>query len=260
LGKFFLMVVLLSIASLPTSLLAETLIRQVIRHETLASGGETRETDADTTEIWLTETRVGSDSIPARQVVLLLAEEDDLILMFPRVEAYVVEPAVPPENSESPNAGVDSGGIQIPGTSLLETKVSSRNESRDINGWRCRRYNLTGRMSDESAIEVEIWASQHPVVDHQLLRRFLDALDVRKPGQAALVKARQGISGTIVRQVMDRKKGEFTYRTTTEIIACEEGAAPEGILAIPSGYEKAESTWEAMTQVRERAKAEGSGQ
>ena len=123
----------------------------------------------------------------------------------------------------------------------MEVTVRPANEEKEINGWHCRKYFQTLKMSMGTS-ESEIWASEDIHINADVYRKFNAALMASQPGFYKLLKdmmkESEKIKGVTVFQKTTGKMMGKNYESTTELIEVEKVTASPDLFTVPAGYKQ----------------------
>jgi hypothetical protein len=122
----------------------------------------------------------------------------------------------------------------------MKITVTETGESKNINGWNCRKYvqKIEGMVSSES----EVWASQDVKMDEKLLAKFNAAMMASMPGLKEslgdLQKQMEKIKGVAVLSTTASTVMNTKMKSSVELVEVKEGSAPAGIFDAPADYKK----------------------
>jgi hypothetical protein len=126
------------------------------------------------------------------------------------------------------------------GAMKMNVAITETNETKNINGWNCRKYiqKIEGMITMES----EVWASQDVKMDAKLLSKFSAAFMAMNPGLKEslgdLQKQMEKIKGVAVLTSTESTIMNSKMKSSVELIEVKEGSAPAGSYEVPADYKK----------------------
>jgi hypothetical protein len=204
--------------------------------------GQTLPVQNDTTRIWLSKAMARADS-PKSSFIL---REDTGVLynIDHQARTYV---AIPLQAlGELPELlGVDRDEPSNPDRRLqlmrnfdrLYAQVRATEQSAEIEGFRCRRYEMN-LMMGRARIVSTYWVTREIDTDQDLLRRITRVGLLNLPGADQMIEEMAKMDGLAV---LIESEMEFLGKTThssSRLIEVSHAEAPPGIFDIPENYER----------------------
>jgi hypothetical protein len=197
-------------------------------------------------EIWLTAKGIRTDN-PQNSIIILLAEKKMIMIdhvkktytEIPMNMEQIITEAAKQEGKDAEE--VEQGAEAGEGMVKMEIKVQPTSETKKINNWNCKKYNLTMN-TFMGLMNTEVWASEDLKVDKDLYAKYFTSLFSMMPGMQGgmgeMMKEIEKIKGV---QVLSSGKQSImgqTISSSTELLEFKNGTAPANLLKIPAGYKQ----------------------
>jgi hypothetical protein len=131
--------------------------------------------------------------------------------------------------------GSEAMADQIANGMKLTVQVTPRTETRKVNQWNAKRYDVAIQSAMGMKISSTLWVSKE--IDGYLpLNRLSATLASLQPGSTAWVKELEKIDGYPVLQESSVDALGAKFGTREELLAVEDKAAPAGAFEPPAGY------------------------
>ena len=130
------------------------------------------------------------------------------------------------------------------GMMKIEVSIQPTNESKVINGWKCKKYIMTMNMfmGNNSS---EIWATEDLKIDPNLYTKFSTALSAANPAMqnmaGTMMEEMKKIKGVHVLGISTQTVMNQKFSSSTELLDYKTGSAPDDLFQIPAGYKKTKS-------------------
>lgn len=169
--------------------------------------------------------------------------EQTMILRFDRSRLYMVnhetksysEIPLPIDIRKMMPKGSEAMADQIANGMKLTVQVTPKSETKKVNQWNAKRYDVTIQSAMGMKISSTMWVSKE--IDGYLpLNRLSATLASLQPGSAAWVKELEKIDGYPVLQESSIDALGAKFGTREELLAVEEKPAPDGTFEPPAGY------------------------
>jgi len=124
----------------------------------------------------------------------------------------------------------------------FEISVEVTNESKNINKWKCKKYNQQVKMG-MGPISSVVWATEDLKMDYSLYAKFSTAMMAMQPGFSdsfeKAIKELEKIKGVPVLTNTTVKMMGMEMKSTQELLEFKEGTAPKGTFdENPANYTK----------------------
>jgi hypothetical protein len=244
------------------SVQADHLVRQIKHNDEANMMGRMVPARTDTVDIWLGD-KVARTSVGDTMSILVDMEKNNVAMLidhnktyfmtdfaemaaivddFPRLAALMDEEII----------ASDSTGMAVQIKQLFEsfmnvkTDIQPTDETMELHGWKCKRYNTTLDMGMMKISQV-IWASTDVGIDQEKYLRMAYAEFLDKPFFQKLIEDFKAIEGVIVKSENTMSMFNSKVVNSTEIIEVAEKDAPAGTFAVPEGYTEIPSPFESVT-------------
>jgi hypothetical protein len=170
-------------------------------------------------------------------------EDQSMILRLDRNRLYMVnhetktysEIPVPIDIRKMMPKGSEAMADQIANGMKLTVQVTPKAETRKVNQWNAKRYDVAIQSAMGMKISSTLWVSKE--IDGYLpLNRLSATLASLQPGSAAWVKELEKIEGYPVLQESSVDALGAKFGTREELLAVETRDAPAGAFEPPAGY------------------------
>ncbi len=218
-------------------------------------GQEQPATD-EITEVWITTKGIRTDSPKGSMIILI--DEKKMIMIDHEKKTYTEMPmnmgqmmskAAKEEgmdDKEAEQAGEANQAMMqgmMQGMMKMEVTVQPTAETKKINNWNCKKYNLAMN-TFMGPMNTEIWASEDLKIDKDLYAKYTTALMSMMPGMQSgmgnMMREMEKIKGVQVRSIAKHEMMGQTISSSTELIEFKDGTAPANLFKIPAGYKKKE--------------------
>lgn len=123
----------------------------------------------------------------------------------------------------------------------MDISVQSTNETKKINKWNCRKYNMTIN-NFSGTVSNEIWATEDIQIDKKLYSQFASSKMMLMPGtqeaMASMEEEMKKIKGVQVLIVSTNTVMDQSITSNTELLEYREAKAPANLFQIPKDYVK----------------------
>lgn len=121
----------------------------------------------------------------------------------------------------------------------MKATVKATGETREINGWAAKRYDVSLTNQMGMTIASEVWATKAIAMDMEAFRGLTRALFSLQPGGGAAMEELQTIDGVPVLMKTTVKAMGGEYGSREEVVSAKAGTAPAGTYEVPKGYKEA---------------------
>lgn len=227
----------LLILALPTAAAADTLLRLATHQDAHQLAGRQQPARDGEIEVWIGDGRVSRSD--GNTTVIYVAADDRLFLVDHGAETYsVVElpidfaSLVPEQMKEMTEMW------------KMSATVEATDDSRDIDGWKARRYEMEMTNPAGLAIRTDLWVSRDVELGDQALglyRSLASKMLEMQPGGAEVADQLAKIEGFPVLQEATIDMGGTSLATREALESIERDVEPPaGTYEVPEGYAEQE--------------------
>ena len=233
---------------------ADTYMKEKKHTDGIKMMGQEQPATDEITEIWITSKGIRSDS--PKGSMMILVDEKKIIMVDHEKKTYTEMPMnigditsqaakeAGKDNEEAEEMGQANQAMMqgmMQGMMKMEITVQPTTETKKINNWNCKKYNMTmntfmGPMSNE------IWATEDLKIDKAMYARmttaFMSAMPGMQSGSENMMKEVEKIKGVQVFSISKYQMMGQTISSSTELLEFKDGAAPANLFKIPAGYKK----------------------
>jgi len=123
-------------------------------------------------------------------------------------------------------------------TEGMSAKVTDTGEAKTIGSWKCRKYLIEMNMAMMGKMNSEAWATEDLKVDYSLYFTSANPMMASQPGFDKIIAEMKKIKGVVVSQTGTVSVMGNDVTSTTQLLECEDKAAPAGTYDLPAGYTK----------------------
>lgn len=179
-------------------------------------------------------TWIGKDSMRVEhgsKVIIVRLDQKKMFIVDPAESSYTVldlpldmSQYMPPEMAK-----------QMMAMMKFTATVTPTDETREIHGWKARRYNVT-MSSPMMHNEMTVWATKDIHVDLSAYKDMAAQLQLMQPGMADVVKEMMKIDGVQVLSEGTTKMMGAEVGNRHEVVSVSEATPPAGSYEPPAGF------------------------
>jgi hypothetical protein len=225
---------------------ADVYMTQKVRTDAFQMMGQSQPAKEEVMTMWLAANKARTDMRGGAASMIFLPEKK-LLFMIDHTQKQYREMPMDLGGLFGQMAGqeaADSGeaeamaGLMKTMLGNMSARVTETGEAKMIGAWHCRRYLIEMTLGLGGTTSAEAWASEDIKVDSAMAFAMANAMMASVPGFEKIVAEMKKIKGVIVAQTATAKVMGAEVRSTTELLECQEKAAPDGTYDIPAGYTK----------------------
>jgi hypothetical protein len=247
---WFLLTMLFLIA-LTAALRADVYMKQKHHTDAVSMMGQNQPARDVIEEVWLTDSGFRNNS--EDNTMIMMFDKQKMIMINHKDKTYADMPMnftgmMSAAGKEKDQDNEEMEGQQemmqnmMQGMMKVEVSVQPTNESKVINGWKCKKYIMTMNtfMGENNS---EIWATEDLKIDPRLYAKFTTALSTVNPAMkdmaGTMMEEMKKIKGVQVLTISNQKVMNQNISSSTELLDYKTGTAPDNLFEIPAGYKKA---------------------
>ena len=237
---------MLILGTLTAALHADVYMKQKHHTDAVSIMGQNQPARDAIEEIWLTENGFRNNS--EDNAMIMMFEKQKMIMIDHKEKTYAEMPMnlsemISEMDEEEGTEDEDTAGFQnmMQGMMKVEVSVQPTNESKVINGWKCKKYIMTMNlfMGENTS---EIWATEDLKIDPDLYSKFSTAIGTANPFMkdmaGAMMEEMKKIKGVQVLNISTQNIMNQKVSSSTELLDFKTGSAPDNLFQIPAGYKK----------------------
>lgn len=183
-------------------------------------------------KIWISGDKMRRDD--GEQSMIVRLDRSRLYMVNHETKTYS-EISLPIDIKKMMPKGSEAMADQIANGMKLTVQVTPKNETKKINQWNAKRYDVAIQSAMGMKISSILWVSKE-IDGYVPLNRLSATLASLQPGSTAWVKELEKIDGYPVLQEASVDALGAKFGTREELIAAEEKPAPAGTFEPPAGY------------------------
>lgn len=183
-------------------------------------------------KIWVAGDKMRRDD--GEQSMILRLDRNRLYMVNHESKTYSEIP-LPIDIKKMMPKGSEAMADQIANGMKLTVQVTPKSETKKINQWNAKRYDVAIQSAMGMKIASTLWVSKE-VDTYMPLNRLSATLASLQPGSAAWVKELEKIDGYPVLQESNVDALGAKFGTREELLAVEDKPAPAGTFEPPAGY------------------------
>jgi hypothetical protein len=222
--------------SLPLTAGADTLYTMKSHTDAFKVGGESQPAKDSQVKVWAAGDRLRRDE--GDQSMILRLDKSRLYVVDHADKTYSEVP-LPIDIRKMMPKGTEAMADQIAAGMKVTVQVTPRDETKKINQWNARRYDMTVQSAMGMKIATAMWVSKE-VDGFAPFNKLAGTMASLQPGSGEWVKQLEKIDGfpVLTESKVDALGAQFGTRE--ELLSVETKAAPAGTYDLPAGY-KAEA-------------------
>jgi hypothetical protein len=222
----------LLILTLPVAAGADTLYTLKSHTDAFKVGGESQPAKDSQVKVWAAGDRLRRDE--GDQSMIFRLDKSRLYVVDHADKTYS-EIALPIDLRKMMPKGSEAMADQIAAGMKVTVQVAPRDETKKINQWNARRYDMTVQSAMGMKIATTMWISKE-IEGFARFNKMSGAMASLQPGSGEWVKQLEKIDGfpVLTESKVDALGAQFSTRE--ELVAVETKAAPAGTYDLPAGY------------------------
>ena len=224
---------------------ADIFMKQKVHTDAMKVMGQSQPAKDSTMSIWLAENKARMDQDAGTSSLLLI--DLKLLYMIDHNKKQYAEMPLDFDKMMQGAAGDDPKAAEamarMPGFMKnmmggMSAKVTETNETKTINGWKCRKYLIEMNMGMAGTMNAESWATEDIKLDYTKVFAASNAMMAAMPGFDKIIEEMKKIKGVVAYQTAKTKVMGAEVGSTTELIEAGDKSAPAGTYELPAGYKK----------------------
>lgn len=222
----------LLVLALPLAAGADTLYTMKSHTDAFKVGGESQPAKDATVKVWAAGDRLRRDE--GDQTMIFRLDKNRLYVVDHEDKTYS-EISLPIDLRKMMPKGSEAMADQIAAAMQVTVQVAPRDETKKVNQWNARRYDLTVQSAMGMKIATTMWVSKD-VEGFAPFNKMAGAMASLQPGSGEWVKQLEKIDGfpVLTESRVDALGAQFGTRE--ELVSVETKAAPSGAYDPPAGY------------------------
>ncbi len=225
------------VAMMINSVYADIMMKRKIHTDAMKMMGMTTPAKDEISTTWIAEGKMSNDS--PESMVILRSDKEVIYTISKKDKKYV---EIPFSTLTSVAADPQMDEVMKGMAGQIKISITETAETKDINGWKCRKYNQVMTMPMVGPVTSEVWASPDIKVDFEMYMKASAALYARMPGMGSalqdIIKEMKKMKGIPVLTTTTMKMMGAEMKTSDELLEVKEDKAPAGVFEIPAGYKK----------------------
>lgn len=211
---------------------ADTLLTVRSHHDAFEVMGEKQEAKEILAKIWLAADKMRRDE---GDTSMILRHDRKKLYVIDHAEKAYSEIALPIDFKKLFPAGQQDLGAQVEKMMEVEAKVTPTQETKKINQWNARKFQVSLKSAMGMTIDNTLWASQD-VPSYKALNQMTATLLALQPGAAKWARQLEQLDGYPVLQEQEVNAVGARFKVREELVSAQEQAAPAGTFDVPAGY------------------------
>ena len=222
----------LLILALPLAAGADTLYTMKSHTDAIKMGSQSQPAKDGTVKVWAAGDRLRRDD--GNQTMIFRLDQTRLYMVDHEDKTYSEVP-LPIDLRKMMPKGSEAMADQIAAGMKVTVQVAPRDETKKINQWNARRYDMTVQSAMGMKIATTMWVSKD-IEGFARFNKMSGAMASLQPGSGEWVKQLEKIDGfpVLTESQVDALGAKFGTRE--ELVSVETKAAPAGIYDPPAGY------------------------
>lgn len=222
----------LLVLSLPLAAGADTLYTVKSHTDAFSVGGQSQPAKDSQVKVWAAGDRLRRDD--GDQTMIFRLDKNRLYILDHEDKTYS-EISLPIDLRKMMPKGSEAMADQIAAGMKVTVQVAPRDETKKINQWNARRYDVTVQSAMGMKIATTMWVSKE-VEGFAPFNKMAGAMASLQPGSGEWAKQLEKIDGFPV--LTDSKVDALgaQFGTREELVSVETKAAPAGTYDLPAGY------------------------
>lgn len=211
---------------------ADTLFTVKSHTDAFQVAGQKQPAKDSQVKIWISGDKMRRDD--GEQSMIVRLDRSRLYMVNHETKTYSELP-LPIDLKKMMPKGSEAMADQIANGMKLTVQVTPKTETRKVNQWNARRYDVAIQSAMGMKISSVLWVSKE-IDGYQPLNRLSATLASLQPGSTAWAKELEKIDGYPVLQESSVDALGAKFGTREELLAVEDKAAPAGTFEPPAGY------------------------
>lgn len=222
----------LFVLALPLAAGADTLYTMKSHTDAIKMGGQSQPAKDSTVKIWAAGDRLRRDD--GEQTMIFRLDKNRLYILDHEDKTYS-EVTLPIDLRKMMPKGSEAMADQIAAGMKVTVQVAPRDETRKVNQWNARRFDVTVQSAMGMKIATTMWVSKE-IEGFAGFNRMSGAMASLQPGSGEWAKQLEKIDGfpVLTESQVDALGAKFGTRE--ELVSVETKAAPAGTYDPPAGY------------------------
>jgi hypothetical protein len=218
--------------ALPVTAGADTLYTMKSHTDAFKMGGESQPAKDSQVKVWAAGDRLRRDE--GDQSMILRLDKSRLYTVDHADKTYS-EISLPIDIRKMMPKGTEAMADQIAAGMKVTVQVTPRDETKKINQWNARRYDVTVQSAMGMKIATTLWVSKE-IEGFAGFNKLAGTMASLQPGSGEWVKQLEKIDGfpVLTESQVDALGAQFSTRE--ELVSVETKAAPGGTYDLPAGY------------------------
>jgi hypothetical protein len=218
--------------ALPVTAGADTLYTMKSHTDAFKMGGESQPAKDSQVKVWAAGDRLRRDE--GDQSMILRLDKSRLYTVDHADKTYS-EISLPIDIRKMMPKGTEAMADQIAAGMKVTVQVTPRDETKKINQWNARRYDVTVQSAMGMKIATTLWVSKE-IEGFAGFNKLAGTMASLQPGSGEWVKQLEKIDGfpVLTESQVDALGAQFSTRE--ELVSVETKAAPAGTYDLPAGY------------------------
>jgi hypothetical protein len=211
---------------------ADTLFTVKSHTDAFQVAGQKQPAKDSQVKIWMSGDKMRRDD--GEQSMIVRLDRSRLYMVNHESKTYS-ELSLPIDLKKMMPKGSEAMADQIANGMKLTVQVTPKTETRKINQWNAKRYDVAIQSAMGMKISSTLWVSKE-IEGYLPLNRLSATLASLQPGSTAWAKELEKIDGYPVLQEASVDALGANFGTREELLAVEDKAAPAGTFEPPAGY------------------------
>ena len=222
----------LLVLALPLAAGADTLYTMKSHTDAIKMGGQSQPAKDSTIKVWAASDRMRRDD--GDQSMIFRLDKNRLYIVDHADKTYS-EIALPIDLRKMMPKGSEAMADQIAAGMKVTVQVTPRDETKMVNQWNARRFDVTVQSAMGMKIATTMWVSKE-IEGFAPFNKMAGAMASLQPGSGEWVKQLEKIDGfpVLTESQVDALGAKFGTRE--ELVSVETKAAPAGTYDPPAGY------------------------
>lgn len=222
----------LSVLVLPLTAGADTLYTMKSHTDAFQMGGQSQPAKDTTVKVWVSGDRLRRDE--GEQSMILRVDQSRLYVLDHEDKTYSEIP-LPIDLRKMMPKGSEAMADQIAAAMKVTVQVTPRDETKKVNQWTAKRYDVSVQSAMGMKIATTMWVSKE-IEGFGPYNEFAGTIAALQPGSNEWVRQLEKIDGFPVLTESQVDALGARFGTREELVSVDTKDAPAGTFDLPAGY------------------------
>ncbi len=232
--------------AMPSLVLADTFIKSAFHQDAMKMGPQTTPARDDTSTTWMGdnvavmhEGETSSMLVNGKTGMIYMIDHEKKSYTEMPVDALGdIEKMLAGSGADEDEAAMMKQQMQAMMAMMkMEVKVTPTEETKEIRGWGCKKYEVDTKMGMGNMKSVA-WVTKDVELDYSMFAKLMSAPMMQMPGFQDALKEMEKMDGLQVLMEITISAMGTEVKSKKEVLAIESKDAPEGTYDVPKDYKK----------------------